>query len=326
MFPALTRADAQTDLFRPRFAFERRHVVAALALLATVLTPANAFACACGCAVFDVGTSSLLPTGPGATVFLEYDFLDQTKNWAGNNQAPAANNTDKEIRSNFLVAGGQYMFNSDWGVMAELPYTNRYFRTSDPGDPGAFEHGALGDIRLMGVYSGFSADMSTGLIFGVKLPTGNHTYPNFDADVEIGSGSTDVLLGGYHAGSLTADRSFGYFTQVLFQHEIATQYAYRPGYELNGAAGVSYNDIMLGDGFHVAPIVQLVVSTRGRDGDANGDPADSGYSRLLVAPGIELDRDAWKLYADVEVPVYDHVNGNQLAAPAALKFIASYSL
>ena len=64
----------------PLFSFERWHALAVLILLVIVLMPANAFACACGCAVFDVGTSSLLPTGPGGTVFLEYDFLDQTKN------------------------------------------------------------------------------------------------------------------------------------------------------------------------------------------------------------------------------------------------------
>ena len=199
----------------PLLSFERWHALAVLILLVVVLMPANAFACACRLRGVR-RASSLLPTGPGGTVFLEYDFLDQTKNWSGNNSAPAANNTDKEIRSNFLVAGGQYMFNSSWGVMAEIPYTDRYFRTSDPGDPGTFSHGASGDIRLMGVYSGSPADMSTGLVFGVKLPTGDHNYPNFDADVEIGSGSTDLLIGSYHSGSLTADRSFSYFTQILY--------------------------------------------------------------------------------------------------------------
>jgi hypothetical protein len=324
MLNRFTRANAQTVSHLP--SFERWHAAAVLALLATVLMPADAYACACGCAVFDVGTSSLLPSGPGGTVFMEYDFLDQTTNRDGNKTAPAADNTDKEIRSNFLVAGGQYMFNASWGVMAEIPYTDRYFRTSDPGDPGAFSHGALGDIRLMGVYSGFSADMSTGIVFGVKLPTGDHTYPNFDADVEIGSGSTDLLIGGYHSGSLTSDRAFSYYTQVLYQHAVSTQYAYRPGPEFNAAAGVSYNNIQFGDGFHIAPILELIVSDRGRDGEANGDPVDSGYSRLLIAPGVELDHGDWKLYADVEIPVYDHVNGDQLAAPAALKFIASYDL
>jgi hypothetical protein len=297
---------------------------AAAVVFLSLLAPAQALACACGCAVFDVGTSSLLPSGPGGTAFFEYDFLDQTRNWSGTGSAPAANNGDKEIRSDFFLAGGQYMFNSDWGVMAELPYTDRYFRTQvDPTTIGSFEHSSLGDVRLMGVYSGFSPDMSTGIIFGVKLPTGDHTYPNFDADTEIGSGSTDLLLGGYHTGSLTADQSFGYFLQVLYQHEVAVQYGYRPGPELNGAAGVSYNNFNAGD-VHVAPVFQMLVSSRGRDGDINGDPVNSGYMRVIASPGIEVDKGNWKVYADVEVPVYQDMNGNQLISPVAVKFIVSH--
>ena len=112
-----------------------------------------ALACACGCSVFDVGTSSLLPTGPGGTVFLEYDLLDQTKNWSGDSKAPKADNDDKRIRSNFYLAGGQYMFNSDWGAMAELPYTQRSLASTDSGSLEKSDHTSIGDIRLMGVYS-----------------------------------------------------------------------------------------------------------------------------------------------------------------------------
>ncbi|HEY5337447.1 MAG TPA: hypothetical protein VIJ85_04530, partial [Rhizomicrobium sp.] len=163
-----------------------------------------ALACACGCSVFDVGTSSLLPSGPGGTTFLEYDLLDQTRNWSGSSRAPAADNTDKRIRSNFYLAGGQYMFNDEWGVMGELPYTQRSLASTDSGSLVNSDHGSIGDVRLMGVYSGFSPDMSTGIIFGAKLPTGDHNFQGFDTDVEIGSGSTDLLLGGYHSGQLGA--------------------------------------------------------------------------------------------------------------------------
>jgi len=290
-----------------------------------LLSPTVVFACACGCAVFDVGTSSLLPSGPGGTAFLEYDFLDQNQNWSGTARAPAANNSDKEIRSNFFVAGAQYMFNSDWGVMAEVPYTDRVLRTEvGPGTIGSFQDAAVGDIRLMGVYSGFSPDMSTGLLVGAKLPTGDHTYPNFDADTEIGQGSTDILLGGYHAGALTPDQSFGYFAQALWQHEMAIQYGYRPGPELNGAFGVSYNNLAFGN-VQLAPVFQVILSNRGRDGGIHGDPVDTGYARLIASPGLEIAANDWKFYADVEVPVYQNMNGNQLVAPAALKFIVSHS-
>jgi hypothetical protein len=299
--------------------------VSAAILAARVFVPSLAHACACGCAVFDVGTSSLLPSGPGGTAFFEYDFLDQNIDWSGTSRAPASANGDKEIRTDFFLAGGQYMFNDSWGVMAEIPFADRLLRTEvDNGSIGAFDHLALGDIRLMGVYSGFSPDMSTGILFGTKLPTGDHTYPNFDADNEIGQGSTDVVLGGYHTGALTPSQSFGYFAQVLWEHEVAIQYGYRPGAEFNAALGVSYNDAMLGE-VHVAPVFQLIFSRRERDGGVNGVPEDTGYARIIATPGIEFDRNAWKFYADVEVPFYQDMNGHQLVAPAALKFILSRS-
>ncbi|HEX4533633.1 MAG TPA: hypothetical protein VH000_05335 [Rhizomicrobium sp.] len=302
----------------------RRFDVGFVGLL-LALAPSAAFACACGCAVFDVGTSSLLPSGPGGTVFLEYDFLNQTKNWSGTSSAPAANNDDKNIRSNFYLAGGQYMFNEDWGVMAEVPYTQRHFVTADEDNPGSFDHGSIGDVRLMDVYSGFEPDMSSGIIFGAKLPTGDHTYANFDPDVEISSGSTDLLLGAYKTGALTADQSFTWFGQALWQHEISTQDGYTPGSELNAAAGVSYEGWSLGPNAKVAPVVQAIYSHRGHDGGQIGEPDNTGYDRALVAPGIEVSVNQWKLYADAEFPVYQDVTGNQLIAPVAYKFILSYS-
>jgi hypothetical protein len=296
-----------------------------LVALALTAFPSSAFACACGCAIFDVGTASLLPSGPGGQFFFEYDFLNQTTNWHGGSAAPGANNDDKKIRSDFMVVGGQYMFNSDWGVMAELPVTHRGFLTSDSGSPEEFDHTALGDVRLMVNYSGFSPDMSTGIIAGVKLPTGDSTYPNFDSDVEIGSGSTDILLGAYHSGQLSSDGRFSYYGQTMWQHALATQNRYTPGSELNTALGISYDGWTLGNA-QISPVVQAIVSYRGHDGGAAGDPANTGYTRLLISPGIKADFGTWKLYADVEVPVAQNVEGNQLIAPAALKFVASHSL
>jgi hypothetical protein len=295
-----------------------KRILAAACLFA--LLPGPALACACGCSIFDVGTSSLMPSGPGGTAFLQFDILDQTKNWSGSSGAPAANNNDKHIRTEFWMAGAQYMDGGDWGAMIEVPYAERSFTSADPDNAGTFRHGALGDIKLMGVYSGFDPDMSSGVIFGVKLPTGDHTYAHFDSDVEIGSGSTDILLGAYKTGSFDVTQTFSWFAQAMWQHEVATQDGYTPGSEFNAAAGVSYNN--LGDG--IAPLLQFLVSRRGRDGGPAGSPDSTGYTRLLVSPGVEVRFDSWKLYGDVELPVYQHVNGNQLIAPAAFKFVLSY--
>ena len=101
-------------------------------------------ACACGCGVFNVGTSSMFPNGQGGMAFLQYDYQDQNRNWSGSSQVPAANNDDKEIKSDFVTAGLQYMFNSSWGVQAEVPFAYRYFKTAD----GSTSWGSLGDIRV----------------------------------------------------------------------------------------------------------------------------------------------------------------------------------
>ena len=87
------------------------------------------WACACGCGIFDVGTSSMFPSGKGGTVFLDYDFMDQNHNWSKNFKASNDDNSDKKIRTSFINTGVQYMFNRRLGVQIELPYDHRYFKT-----------------------------------------------------------------------------------------------------------------------------------------------------------------------------------------------------
>lgn len=294
--------------------------------LAAASAPTGALACACGCGIFDVGTGSLFASRSGGEVFVEDDFMDQTHNWSGAGSAPAANNTDKEIRSDFVTAGVQYMFNHQWGFMVEVPVTNRYFRTDDSGSTLAFDHTAIGDIKVMGVYTGFSDDMSTGVIFGVKAPTGDWRYPGFDRDVEIGSGSIDALVGAYHVGNLTKSGKWTYFAQVMSDLPLAGQGGYRPGDEVDGAVGVYYNGWTFQDGVtKLAPLLQVLTSVRAHDGGPAADPSDSGYERAMISPGLELDTGKWKLYGDVELPLYQRVNGNQLVAPALFKVLLSRS-
>src|SRR5579862_4845343 len=90
-------SQAQTETIMPRSPLKP-----ALLALALFALPTAAQACACGCAVFDVGTASLLPSGPGGSVFLEYDFLNQTTNWSGGHAAPGAGNDEKKSERIFL--------------------------------------------------------------------------------------------------------------------------------------------------------------------------------------------------------------------------------
>jgi hypothetical protein len=165
--------------------------------------------------------------------------------------------------------------------------------------------------------------MSTDITFGFKVPTGDWTYPNFDRDVEIGSGSTDALFGVFHRGALTADNTFSYFAQNLLDQPFLTQGGYRPGTEDDSALGVYYNGWSFG-GVKVTPIAEVENSYRSRDRGWAADPTDSGYERILLTPGIELDYKKVMVFFDVGFPVYQYTNGNQLVTPALYKVSVSY--
>jgi hypothetical protein len=298
-----------------------------LASVVVSLLPRTGAACACGCGVFDVGTSGMMPMGTGGSVWAEFDYMDQNQNWHGTSKAPAGENDDKKIRSDFYSLGAQYMFNRSWGVRATLPYTHRYFRTidDDSGEFVSYTHSALGDMHLSADYTGFSPDMSSGVSFGVKLPTGDYKQTGFDRDTAIGSGSTDLLLGGWHMGRLTSNNRWSWYTQGEWDQPVLTRERYRPGTEVDVATGLYYEGLTAGT-VRITPLFQLVGSWRAHDSGAESDPDNSGYTRVLAEPGVEF-RFARKttLHADVGLPVYQDVRGNQLVAPALFKLVLSRS-
>ena len=297
-----------------------------IALCLFTLSAPDASACACGCGVFSVGTSALLPGGTGGTAFLEYDELNQTQNWHGTASAPAADNPDKDIRSDFYTAGLQYMFDRAWGVSVAIPYTDRLFVTTQPsGGIAGFHHDALGDIRLLGMYTGFSDDMSTGITLGLKLPNGDYTYPHMERDTSIGTGTTNAILGAFHQGNLDADNTWSWFVQGQWEWAFAARAGYRPGNELDAATGLYYTGWEFGAKSTLAPVLQLLISDRWQDSGAESNPGNTGYQRVLAAPGLELDSGKFKFYADIEIPLYQDVNGEQLVAPRQYKFIVAYS-
>jgi hypothetical protein len=98
---------------------------------------------------------------------------------------------------------------------------------------------------------------------------------------------------------------------------------YRPGCEVDAALGLHYGGWTVGSA-GITPIAQVIGSDRARDSGPNAaDPVASGYQRVLISPGIEINLHPVHLYADVERPVYQHMTGNQLVAPVLFKLSAS---
>jgi hypothetical protein len=303
-------------------------------VLAGVLTPGIVHACACGCGVFDVATASMFPNGSGGMAWIQYDYMDQNENWNGYQPGSADNNNDKEIQTHFVTIGAQYMFNQSWGAQIEIPYDFRYFKgTDNNGDATSYSWRQLGDIRLEGIYAGFFADQSAGVIFGLKLPTGaynidpsrdqNNPTGLVDRDTQLGTGSTDILLGGFYRGNLDQNQMWDWFAQGLLDAPTLTQAGYRPGFEFDSAAGVDYKGISVGRA-QITPIAQLIFSERTHDNGSQSDVSDSGYQRLFISPGLEIHIHPVNIYADIEIPVLQHFTGNQLAAPVLYKLSIAY--
>jgi hypothetical protein len=298
--------------------------------LAIALFPLRGWSCACGCGIFDVGTSEMFPTGANVMTYLETDYQDQNRNWDGTAPAPAADNPDKDLRTTFLTAGLQQMFDRSWGLQVDVPYVMRHFQTTggaSGGDLVTFDWAGLGDIRLEGIYTGFSPDLSTGITAGVKMPTGDYThndvYGDVDRDSEFGTGSTDLLLGAFHRGALAGLGDWTWFAQAALDLPILARDQYRPGLEVDSVLGLYHAGWAFGR-WRLTPMAQLKGAARASDRGINAAvPLASGYDRLLAAPGLEFTLHPVTIYADIELPVYQRFTGDQLSARALGKISVS---
>ena len=71
-------------------------------------------------------------------------------------------------------------------------------------------------------------------------------------------------------------------------------------------------------------MLTLILSDRTRDSQSQADPRNTGYTRLLLAPGGEIRIKTARLYGDVEFPLFQNMNGNQIISPVQFKTIVSY--
>jgi hypothetical protein len=321
-----------------------RRTARGLVLLAG-LAPAGAMACACGCGIFDAGITGITPqdSDSGLSVFARYSHMDQDQNREAGHAASPDDNSDKRIQTDFYTLGFNYVIHNKWMIMAELPVFKRDFTTT-----GATANGNpvvetvpltdLGDAMIRVEYTGFAPDMSTGLGVGIKLPTGRYTSPidqyggyPYDRDSLPGTGSTDLEVNGYHVGHIAG--AARWFVQAQYKFAVATRDGYRPGNEVDGGLGVTY-DLPAGSTI-LSPTVSLLGSIRAHDSGPEADPLNSGYQRLLFAPGLRVQvTRKLSVYGDVELPIAQYTNAassvdiegtsGQLAARVAFKLQVNY--
>jgi hypothetical protein len=214
-------------------------------------------------------------------------------------------------------------FASNWGVSVLVPYVDRdHFHIHNHRGEQLEERWSfrsVGDARVLGRYEFLSPSdpasiRSAGVTFGVKLPTGKYDVTNDEGELaertlQPGTGTTDALLGFYWNGANQLS-GWSWFARAQAVLPMNSRADYKPGNSLQLDGGVRY-----AVGPNVALMLQANYVAKDRDSGANAEPEDSGQRGLYLSPGISwnVSRNA-QLYAYVQVPVYQAVNGVQLTA------------
>jgi hypothetical protein len=299
-------------------------LVAAIAIAA--ISP-HARACsACGCTLYSDWGSQGLVAGGGWHMDVRYDFFEQDQLRSGTDSVPRSSitfPTDQEVQqytiNRNVALALDYSPNRDWGISMTLPWFDRSHATIAAGDTGistSHDRG-IGDARVVGRYSGFDEQRSTGILFGIKLPTGDFT-DTFDSGpqqgeivdrgLQLGTGTTDVILGAYHFGAWSSD--WGYFTQAMAQAALNSRDGFKPGAGLNLNAGLRYTASPTW-----VPAVQLNLRTEKREEGINADVENSGATLLYLSPGITWNPNPrTSAFLFFQAPLHQRVNGLQLEA------------
>lgn len=314
-------------------------LASATGLLLSLLSPFQLRACSsCGCTLNTDWNIQGLSTSTGWSVDIRYDYLNQNRLRSGSHSVSPADaaatinsqtndpaEVEKYTKNNYVTATIGYNSSEDWGVTVVIPFISRDHRTFGAGSPDGISNGdgfyessgsGIGDVRVIGKYSGFTGHRNLGLQLGVKLPTGrtdqvaNDMATPVDPGLQLGTGTTDLIIGSYYHGDLNRDCDF--FCQFLFQtalnHSTMLDQSYRPGNSLNVTGGVRYH------GFNpVMPMLQINSRFVGRDGGEAGDQFSTGGNLVYLTPGLILPISGkTSFYSLVQIPVYQHVNGIQL--------------
>lgn len=302
------------------------------------LAPASLWACACGCQIFDMGLADMPTTFDANRLSLQFSFMNQNEDQSGSALASQALNPDKQIETSFYTLSLAHQFDHSWGLALEIPYWQRLFVTDSNGIPGVTDGNAgltpnlqsqqvntLSDARVMGMYTGFSEDMSLGLMFGAKLPTGpfNSAWL-LDRDTDPGTGTTDLLIGAFDRNQFSAD--WGWYAQALLDAPLYARDGYEPANNLDLVGGLHFDGIS--SFTHLTPLLQANVTLRGHDsggGDVVSGNANSGYETFYLTPGLQAALGGHiQATGFVYLPVSRNVNGDQLVASWLVNAEVSY--
>lgn len=252
---------------------------------------------------------------------------------------------ERDTRNRYQNLSVSYRPNADWGVSLLLPYVQRdhttYGEQVAPFTPAAIapdqiSHASvsgLGDAKVIASYQGFLPTHNLGLQVGVKFPTGRFGGQNeatgeraghpvtfdsgpiagdaLDASLQPGTGSTDVIVGGYYFQPVS--QNFDLVVDGQFQAAVAhrldtTGTDFRPGNQADLNIGLRYEAHA-----NWVPQLQLNLLHKSADQGALADRLNTAGTVAYLAPGISatIGRNT-QIYGFAQLPIYSHIAGYQL--------------
>lgn len=285
----------------------------------------------CGAAFCMVNTNWELQgiaVQPGLKLDLRYEHVRQNQPRSGSRDVAVGairrHHDEVSTTNRNVLATLDYTHDQAWGVSASVPYVDRsHFHIHNHRGAQVPEHwdfSRVGDVRVLGRYQLRSEDAQAatlsfyGINLGLKLPTGDRDLRNAagaraERTLQPGTGTTDLVLGGYYTRVLGASDA-SWFVQGLWQTPLGSREDYRPGRRATLDIGYRYEASE-----RIGLMLQLNTLWRGRDRGAQAEPADTGGSFVYVSPGVSYAlTKGVQVYAFVQKPVYQYVNGVQLTA------------
>ncbi|AXV79345.1 MULTISPECIES: transporter [Ralstonia solanacearum species complex] len=263
---------------------------------------------------------------------------------AGINAAGGNQEVERQTINRYINLGIHYSPNSSWNFSAIVPYIDRSHTTYGAATPdqltpdnvsGATASG-LGDIKLIASYQGFLPTHNLGVQLGVKLPTGRYggqnvltgatvgrnpvffnSGPNaaggqaLDTSLQPGTGSTDVILGGYYYQPVSQDFDAfinGQFQAAVMQNLRDVGADFRPGNTAMVSFGLRYEANP-----HIVPQLQVNVTRKNADKGALADTTNTAGTVMYLSPGLTVSvMHNMQVYAFLQKALYSNLQGYQL--------------
>lgn len=309
-------------MLRTTYAFRLAPVFALLAASQVHASCGSAF-----CTLNTNWSTQGIWTEPGARVDLRYEYLNQDELYSGSDkatqeEAESAHHREVETVNRNLLLNTDYSFNQTYGVSVNLPlvmreHTHLHLNHQDHTtlDPSTWDFTRLGDVRVLGrmqLSSEASITQAYGINLGLKLPTGSYEIANdqgkiAERSMQPGTGTTDVIVGGYYRQNLPQYNS-QWFTQLLVTRAVDETHGYEPGQQLSWDLGYRYR---LNHMFSL--MAQLNYQVKQRDSGEEAEPEESGSKALFFSPGVSAAfGHSTQVYAFIHHRLHQDVNGLQL--------------